>query len=95
MDARALDRALVEDPKAEQAHDTWLPICHIHSVRGSKQHRAFAVWRHKPLQNLGYTKPSIGSGAFVAPSATLVGDVSIGDNANVWYGAVLKGNPSP
>lgn len=52
-------------------------------------------WRHKPLQNLGSARPVVGEGAFVAPSATLVGNVSIGENANVWYGAVLRGDGAP
>jgi len=35
--------------------------------------------------------PVIGKGAFVAPTATLIGDVEIGDGASVWFGAVLRG----
>lgn len=50
-----------------------------------------AVWRHKPLQNLSTRKPQVGNGVFVAPSATLVGDVAVGSNANIWYGAILRG----
>ncbi|MDQ2817370.1 MAG: gamma carbonic anhydrase family protein [Candidatus Eremiobacteraeota bacterium] len=34
--------------------------------------------------------PRIGAGAFVAPNATLIGDVFIGDGASVWFGAVLR-----
>ncbi len=30
--------------------------------------------------------------AFLAPTATIVGDVSIGRDASVWYGAVLRGD---
>jgi carbonic anhydrase/acetyltransferase-like protein (isoleucine patch superfamily) len=29
---------------------------------------------------------------YVAPSAVLVGDVSIGDSASVWHGAILRGD---
>lgn len=50
-----------------------------------------AVWRHKSLQNLNIRRPTIGNGAFVAPSATLVGKVEVGENANIWYGAVVRG----
>lgn len=32
------------------------------------------------------------SGAFIAPNATVVGDVTLGENASVWYGAVLRGD---
>lgn len=29
---------------------------------------------------------------FIAPNATVVGDVTLGKNASVWYGAVLRGD---
>ena len=31
-------------------------------------------------------------GAFIAPNATVVGDVILEENASVWYGAVLRGD---
>jgi len=34
--------------------------------------------------------PSIHPTAFVAPGAVIVGDVAIGEEASVWYGAVLR-----
>ena len=39
-------------------------------------------------------RPTIGEGVFLAPTAVLVGDVRIGDRANVWFGAVLRGDSS-
>ena len=36
--------------------------------------------------------PRIGKGAFIAPTAVLIGDVNIGDGASVWFGAVLRGD---
>lgn len=33
--------------------------------------------------------------AFVAPTATLVGDVTVEANASVWYGAVIRADYSP
>jgi carbonic anhydrase/acetyltransferase-like protein (isoleucine patch superfamily) len=38
------------------------------------------------------TKPVIAEGAFIAENATLIGDVTIAETANVWYGAVLRGD---
>lgn len=29
---------------------------------------------------------------YIAPNATLVGDVELGENVNIWYGAVLRGD---
>lgn len=34
----------------------------------------------------------INNGAFIAPNATVVGDVTLEKNANIWYGAVLRGD---
>ncbi|MBV8172407.1 MAG: gamma carbonic anhydrase family protein [Candidatus Eremiobacteraeota bacterium] len=36
--------------------------------------------------------PRIRKGAFIAPTAALIGDVEIGDGASVWFGAVLRGD---
>jgi len=36
--------------------------------------------------------PRIDPTAWVAPNATLIGDVTIGPKASVWYGAVLRGD---
>jgi carbonic anhydrase/acetyltransferase-like protein (isoleucine patch superfamily) len=38
--------------------------------------------------------PSVGEGVFLAPTAVLVGDVRVGDRANIWFGAVLRGDTS-
>lgn len=37
-------------------------------------------------------RPAVGDFSFVAPNATLVGDVAVGPNSVVWYGAVLRGD---
>ncbi|WP_231036023.1 gamma carbonic anhydrase family protein [Pectinatus sottacetonis] len=36
--------------------------------------------------------PSIGKNVFIAPSAYIIGDVTIGDNSSIWYNAVLRGD---
>jgi carbonic anhydrase/acetyltransferase-like protein (isoleucine patch superfamily) len=36
--------------------------------------------------------PTISSSAWIAPTATLIGDVDVEDEASVWYGAVLRGD---
>jgi len=36
--------------------------------------------------------PVVHEGAWVAPSAAVIGDVRLGEGANVWYGAVLRGD---
>ncbi len=37
-------------------------------------------------------RPSVAEGAFVAPNAVLVGDVSVETGASIWFGAVLRGD---
>jgi carbonic anhydrase/acetyltransferase-like protein (isoleucine patch superfamily) len=36
--------------------------------------------------------PVLGDDCFVAPNATIVGDVKIGDNCSVWFNAVIRGD---
>ncbi len=36
--------------------------------------------------------PRIAEGAFVAPTATIVGDVEIGTDSGIWFGCVLRGD---
>ena len=40
-------------------------------------------------------RPRIGVNVFIAPTATVIGDVEIKDNANIWYGTVLRGDRAP
>jgi carbonic anhydrase/acetyltransferase-like protein (isoleucine patch superfamily) len=40
-------------------------------------------------------RPVIADDAFVAPTATLIGDVTVESGASVWYGAVLRGDEGP
>jgi carbonic anhydrase/acetyltransferase-like protein (isoleucine patch superfamily) len=39
--------------------------------------------------------PRIAASAFIAPNAVLVGDVDVGENASVWFGAVLRADFAP
>ena len=39
-------------------------------------------------------KPKIKQNVFIAPTATVIGDVEIGEGANIWYGTVVRGDTS-
>jgi carbonic anhydrase/acetyltransferase-like protein (isoleucine patch superfamily) len=39
--------------------------------------------------------PEVADSAWVAPGAFVVGDVHLGEDASVWYGAVLRGDTEP
>jgi carbonic anhydrase/acetyltransferase-like protein (isoleucine patch superfamily) len=36
--------------------------------------------------------PQFGNDCFIAPNATIVGDVVMGDNCSVWFNAVIRGD---
>ncbi len=40
----------------------------------------------------GGKSPVIHPTAFVAPTAVLIGDVTVGEDASIWFGAVLRGD---
>jgi carbonic anhydrase/acetyltransferase-like protein (isoleucine patch superfamily) len=40
-------------------------------------------------------EPAVSPGAWIAPTATLVGDVRVEEDASVWYGAVLRADFGP
>lgn len=40
-------------------------------------------------------KPQIHETAYIAPTAVIIGDVTIGEWSNVWFGAVLRGDQGP
>lgn len=39
--------------------------------------------------------PRVGKNCFLAETAVLIGDVEIGDDCSIWYGAVLRGDVNP
>ncbi len=44
------------------------------------------------IYSIGDRKPSFGRDVWIAPNATIIGDVRLGDNASVWWNAVLRGD---
>lgn len=48
-----------------------------------------------PIYSFEGKSPKIHPTAFVAPTATIVGDVRIEENASVWYNAVVRADFSP
>ncbi len=47
-----------------------------------------------PVYAVGEKVPVIHESAFIAPTATVVGDVRIEAGASIWYGAVVRGDTS-
>jgi carbonic anhydrase/acetyltransferase-like protein (isoleucine patch superfamily) len=48
-----------------------------------------------PLFSFEGKTPRVHPSAFIAPTAVLVGDVTVEENASVWYNAVLRADFSP
>ena len=48
-----------------------------------------------PLFSFEGKAPTVDPTAFIAPTASIVGDVTIEANASVWYGAVVRGDFAP
>jgi carbonic anhydrase/acetyltransferase-like protein (isoleucine patch superfamily) len=48
-----------------------------------------------PLYEIDGVGPRLGEGAWVAPSADLIGDVRLGDRCSVWFGAVIRADNTP
>lgn len=49
-----------------------------------------------PLYEIDGSRPVIDpAGAWIAPSADVIGDVHLGADASVWFGAVIRGDNTP
>jgi len=44
------------------------------------------------IKTLNGNTPKIGKNCFLAETATIIGEVEIGDNCSIWYSAVLRGD---
>ena len=47
------------------------------------------------IKKLNGITPKIGKNCFIAENAAIIGDVEIGDDCSIWYGAVLRGDVNP
>ncbi|MBI5897860.1 MAG: gamma carbonic anhydrase family protein [Rhodocyclales bacterium] len=43
-----------------------------------------------PIYTLGDRRPVLGRDAWIAPNATVIGEVHLGDEASIWWNAVLR-----
>ena len=48
-----------------------------------------------PLYAIDDAAPRLGTGAWAAPSADLIGDVRLGSRASVWFGAIIRADNTP
>jgi carbonic anhydrase/acetyltransferase-like protein (isoleucine patch superfamily) len=48
-----------------------------------------------PVYRLGDKIPQLGADVWVAPNATVIGDVRLAENVSIWWNAVLRGDNDP
>ena len=48
-----------------------------------------------PLYAIDDKQPTLGSQVWIAPNATLIGDIRLADNVSIWWNAVLRGDNEP
>ncbi|KAL7117337.1 hypothetical protein ACP275_03G065800 [Erythranthe tilingii] len=48
--------------------------------------------RHRTLMEIFDKSPVVDKDAFIAPGASVIGDVQVGQGASIWYGSVLRGD---
>jgi carbonic anhydrase/acetyltransferase-like protein (isoleucine patch superfamily) len=61
------------------------------SMQGSSAFREI-ISKHRAVRSVYEKTPALPKQGFIAPSASVVGDVKIGERSSVWYGAVLRGD---
>ena len=47
------------------------------------------------IRSFGGKSPVIGRAVFLADTASVIGDVEIGDETSIWYGTVIRGDVMP
>ncbi len=45
-----------------------------------------------PLYNYKDTSPKVGKNSWIAPSADVIGDVTIGEECSIWFSTVIRGD---
>jgi len=61
------------------------------SLQGNKAHKEF-LSRHRRIMEVLGKKPVISDKVWIAPNASVMGQVHIGEKSSIWYGAVIRGD---
>src|SRR4051794_5205457 len=64
-------------------------------VRQSKHGHRCCSRQPRNSRPTGLRPPSIHPTAFIASTASVMGDVTLGEETSVWYGTVLRGDMAP
>ncbi len=66
-------------------------FCLLSAIQQNIDYKFSVVSRHRTLMNIFDKAPAVDKDAFVAPSASVIGDVQVGRGSSIWYGCVLRG----
>ena len=61
------------------------------SMQGSNAFRE-TISKHRTILGIYEKVPVLPRAGFIAPSASVMGDVTIGEKSSIWYGSVLRGD---
>jgi len=61
------------------------------NMQGSNAFRE-GISRHRTVMGIYENVPKLPVHGFIAPSASVMGDVTIGEKSSIWYGAILRGD---
>src|SRR5260221_12858132 len=69
-------------------------LFHFHSVKGWYTDRVNTLHQQldQQLDRFLRKSPSLGQDVYLARSAVVLGDVTLGDHSSVWYNTVLRGD---
>lgn len=76
---------------AVQPNLAWAPTKHDPAHPPSKGNAVPVPPTSRLLPIKTIVMPQKGENVFIAPNANVLGDVKIGKNSSIWYGAVLRG----
>ncbi len=48
-----------------------------------------------PLYEHDGVRPTLGKDVYIAPNATVIGDVHLGDESSIWFGTTIRGDVFP
>jgi len=79
---------------AEKLRSEWL-LSRLRRRKRDQAPRGAVARSHPALYKLGHAQPRVAELAFLATGATVIGDVAIGRDSSIWFGAVLRGDNGP
>ncbi|KAL0491166.1 gamma carbonic anhydrase-like [Acrasis kona] len=86
------DREILENSEYPgQYPQTHIPV-QTSEVEDTRERRALGSHRKLVWFNYLDPKENMSKGAWVAPSATIIGNVHLAENSNVWYNTTIRGD---